>query len=60
MDYDDNEYRSKNKEMDDYLETLMDAVYEEKITPEKASDLLQYAGKNLSATEGSFKKCYPS
>lgn len=56
MDYDDNEYRSKNKEMDDYLETLMDAVYEEKITPEKASDLLQYAGKNLSATEGSFKK----
>ena len=56
MDYDDNEYNSKNKEMDDYLGALMDAVYEEKITPRKASDLLQYAGKNLSATEGSFKK----
>jgi hypothetical protein len=36
--------------------TLMDAVYDEKITPRKASDLLQYAGKNLTATEGSFKK----
>ena len=56
MDYDDNEYGSKNKEMDDYLGTLMDAVYDEKITPKKASDLLQYAGKNLTATEGSFKK----
>ena len=56
MDYDDNEYNSKNKEMDDYLGTLMDAVYDEKITPKKASDLLQYAGKNLTATEGSFKK----
>jgi hypothetical protein len=56
MDYNDNEYGSKNKEMDDYLGTLMDAVYDEKITPRKASDLLQYAGKNLTATEGSFKK----
>jgi hypothetical protein len=56
MDYDNDEYGSKNKEMDDYLGTLMDAVYDEKITPKKASDLLQYAGKNLTATEGSFKK----
>jgi hypothetical protein len=34
----------------------MDAVAEGKITSQKASDLLQYASKDLSATEGSFKK----
>ena len=34
----------------------MDAVVEGKITSQKASDLLQYASKDLSATEGSFKK----
>jgi hypothetical protein len=38
------------------LGSLMDAVAEGKITSQKASDLLQYASKDLSATEGSFKK----
>jgi Asp-tRNA(Asn)/Glu-tRNA(Gln) amidotransferase B subunit len=45
-----------NKTADDMLGSLMDAVAEGKITSQKASDLLQYASKDLSATEGSFKK----
>ena len=45
-----------NKTADDMLGALMDAVVEKKITPQKASDLMQYASKDLSATEGSFKK----
>lgn len=45
-----------NKTADDMLGALMDAVVEKKITTQKASDLLQYASKDLSATEGSFKK----
>ena len=45
-----------NKTADDMLGSLMDAVVEGKITSQKASDLLQYASKDLSATEGSFKK----
>lgn len=45
-----------NKTADDMLGALMDAVEKKKITAKKASDLLQYASRDITSTEGSFKK----